>query len=165
MKWKILVFTLFLLLINSYLSFAQDRDEYIVGDDEKLEMVVHVLGEVQRPGEYRVGDKTNVLELISKAGGPTSFSSMGSVKITRIADLSAHSNGTSVSNSSEIIKVNLEKYLNSKTSKQLPVLMPGDVVYVPRNGWFRWQTVFRVIRDLSVVASVAFLAIRTANGN
>jgi len=28
--------------------------------------VVHILGEVQRPGEYRVADHTDVLELIAQ---------------------------------------------------------------------------------------------------
>src|SRR5688572_8546323 len=48
-------------------------DKYILGAESRLEIVVHVLGEVERPGEYRVTDETDVLELISKAGGPTRF--------------------------------------------------------------------------------------------
>ncbi len=50
---------------------AQEKERYLLGDEQKLEMIVHVFGEVARPGEYRVADDTNVLELISKAGGPT----------------------------------------------------------------------------------------------
>ena len=35
------------------------------------------LGEVQRPGEYASPMTTDVLELISKAGGPTEFAKHG----------------------------------------------------------------------------------------
>jgi hypothetical protein len=62
---------------------AQDRPNYIVGEPQGLEMLVHIVGEVQRPGEYRVRDRTNLLELFSKAGGPTEFSKMSTVTIRR----------------------------------------------------------------------------------
>ena len=50
------------------------KDQYQIGPDEKLLIRVHIFGEVQKPGEYLVPDDTDLLELISKAGGPTEFS-------------------------------------------------------------------------------------------
>ena len=48
----------------------------------QLKVVVHIWGEVRSPGEYTVPAGTNILELISKAGGPTEYANMGKVKLT-----------------------------------------------------------------------------------
>ena len=65
---------------------AQERTkpgDYFLGDEEKLEMVVHIWGEVKEPGEFRVSYETNVVELISKAGGPTEFANLSKIRLTR----------------------------------------------------------------------------------
>ena len=85
--------SLFLVVLFSVTVFGQDREKYLIGSEKKLEMIVHIMGEVRKPGEYRVEDNTTLLELISKAGGPTQFASLGGVKITRIGLMSSASNG------------------------------------------------------------------------
>ncbi|MGH2569600.1 MAG: polysaccharide biosynthesis/export family protein [bacterium] len=137
---------------------AQDRERYILGETTRLEILVHVMGQVQTPGEYRVPDKTNVLELISKAGGPTDFARLSGVIVKR-------GGGTSSAESSkgEVIHVNLESYLTRENAKPVPILQPGDVVTVPSNSWSTWKAIFGIARDVSVVASLYLLWVRTAN--
>ena len=138
---------------------AQERERYILGETTRLEILVHVMGQVQTPGEYRVPDNTNVLELISKAGGPTDFARLSGVIVKRGA-------GTSLAeskNEGEVIHVNLETYLTRENAKPVPVLQPGDVVTVPSNSWSTWKTIFGMARDISVVASLYLLWVRTAN--
>src|SRR5574337_1129678 len=73
---------------------AQERDRYILGEQKQLEILVHILGQVQKPGEYRVPDGTNVLELLSKAGGPTEYSDLSEVVLTHALPVdSAHVQG------------------------------------------------------------------------
>ncbi len=72
--------SLFLVVLFSVTVFGQDQEKYLIGTEKKLEMIVHIMGEVGKPGEYRVEDNTNLVELISKAGGPTQFSSLSGVK-------------------------------------------------------------------------------------
>lgn len=161
--------SIFLLILFAGTAFGQDKGRYIFGTEQKLEMIVHVFGEVRQAGEFRVEDNTNVLELISKAGGPTEFSNLGNVKITRIG-VNQNSNNNDSSDLSktlkhqlgkQIIKINLDDYLNKKDERiLLPILQPGDVVFVPRNNWFRWRNVVSVARDLSVIASVYFIYLR-----
>ena len=152
---------------------AQEKERYLLGDEQKLEMIVHVFGEVTRSGEYRVADDTNVLELISKAGGPTEFSKLSSVRLTRVQPLLQSSNRNGIDNSNgsfnsnyklgeRVIKINLDKYLKEGKGSLL-TLQPGDVVFVPRNKWFRWRNVVAVARDLSVIASVYLIYIRAKN--
>ncbi len=132
-------------------------DSYILGEERRLEIVVHVLGEVTRPGELRVQDDTNVLEALSKAGGGTQYANLSAVTITRLPK-NAEMN---VRGSEQIIHVNIEDYLRKGSMRPLPLLQPGDVISVPRNNFSRWKTTASIIRDLSIVASTYFLYLRT----
>jgi hypothetical protein len=134
------------------------RDRYILGQEKNLEMVVHILGQVQRPGEYQVPDGTNALELISKAGGPTEFASLGGVWITHAA--LGTTPGSVTAAGPRIVPLNLEAYLASPNPGPLLALQPGDVVNVPSNGKSTWKFVAGILRDLSVVATAYFLGVR-----
>jgi protein involved in polysaccharide export with SLBB domain len=119
---------------------------------------VHIFGEVQRPGEYVVDDQTTVLELISKAGGPTNFAKLSKVKITSVPGADDTENVAAFRPT--VVEVNLDDYLKNGKSVQIPLLKPGDVVTIPRNGWFKFTAVVGVFRDLAVIASAYFIAVR-----
>ena len=145
----------------SAMALAQERTGYLPGERQGLEMMVHILGEVQKPGEYRVPDQTDLLELLSKAGGPTQFSRLSSVSVRRVAagrPVAALAGGAVPR--VEIIRVNIEDILRKQDIAPPPVLQPGDVVFVPKNSWHKWRDASAVIRDVSVVASAYFLYLR-----
>jgi hypothetical protein len=144
---------------------AQQSDRYILGEEKRLEMIVHVFGEVQRPGEYRVPDDTDVLQLVSKAGGPTEFAKLTGVTVTRLParpGVAGATNGATAAGTgtSRILRVDLKDYLKDDGPASMPILQPGDVVLVPRNSLSKWKSVAGVIRDVSVVASAYFLYLR-----
>ncbi len=147
-------------------AIAQQTDDYLLGEERRLEMVVHVLGEVTRPGEYRVPDNTNVMELLSKAGGGTALAKMSAVTITRTGHspydvASTGLSGAQAPQEERVIHVDVEAYLQGKNGAALPALKPGDVVSVPRNGLSRWRTTSSILRDLSVVFTAYLLYVRT----
>jgi protein involved in polysaccharide export with SLBB domain len=126
-------------------------------------MMVHIMGEVQKPGEYRVADQTNLLELLSKAGGPTQFSRLSSISVRRVAagrPFPAVASDTTLR--IEILRVNIEDILRKPGMPPPPRLQPGDVVFVPKNSWHTWKNISGVIRDVSVVASAYFLYARAS---
>jgi hypothetical protein len=143
-------------------ALAQDRTGYLPGERQGLEMMVHIIGEVQKPGEYRVADQTNLLELLSKAGGPTQFSRLSAVSVRRVpagrpfADMAG---GTAPR--VEIIRVNIDEILRKQDVAPPPLLQPGDVVLVPKNSWHTWKNISGVVRDVSVVATAYFLYARS----
>lgn len=149
-------------LVTASGAGAQEREQYILGETKRLEILVHVMGEVQTPGEYRVPDNTNVLELISKAGGPTNYARLSGVVLKRGIGMSDPAS-SSRRNQGKVMKVNLEEYLTKENSGPVPVLQPGDVVTVPSNSWSTWKTIFGMARDISVVASLYLLWVRTTN--
>lgn len=129
-------------------------------------MMVHIIGEVQKPGEYRVGDQTDLLQLLSKAGGPTPFSRLSSVTVRRLAPeptAVAGQMAVTLANRtphSEIFHVNLERVMHDQSAMPPPILKPGDVVLVPKNAWHQWKDIAAVGRDLSFIASAYFLYLR-----
>jgi hypothetical protein len=144
-------------------AYAQEKDSYILGEERKLEIIVYILGEVIKPGEYRVYDNTNIAELLAKAGGATEFANLGSVKITRVISGLQQFKGNSPSPEAfrkKIIKVDIGKYFSNVNAGPLPELEPGDIVYVPSNKWHAWRSAASVMRDLAVIASAYFLYLR-----
>jgi len=159
----------FLILFLSTCFSQQDlikKDQYQIGPDERLLITVHVWGEVRIPGEYLVPDDTDILGLISKAGGPTEYSNLSNVKITRgltelvnIKHSARKMAGTDSSKNlhyneynKQVIKVDLKKLLDKeKYLMMTPTLKPGDVVRVGRNTWFTWQAVIRVVSQIAIV--------------
>jgi len=171
----------YLLIIGFYMSlfnagYAQTSqgkvEQYLTGNEKKIEMIVHIWGEVKNPGEYRVSDDTNVLELISKAGGPTEYSNLKNVTLTREvtptfqisardwkSELIVDNNQPGISAPSEnstniskrVLKINLKHYLENPKSEELPVLQPGDIIRIERNSWFRWQAAIRLTSQIAIV--------------
>jgi len=165
MKKSTFSYILFSVFCLTNFSFAQDNQDYILGEEQKLEMIVHIFGEVKKPGEYRVNDKTDVLELISKAGGPSEFSNLGDTRLTRVNNYTSKLKNGNGTYGKKVIELDLEDYLKGKKDMSIPVLLPGDIVYVPRNTWYRWRNIVSVARDISVVASVYWLYVRAKNEN
>ncbi len=151
------MFLLLFLIVSSHLCYSQqemtEKDQYQIGPDERLLITVHIFGEVKKTGEFLVPDDTNVLELISKAGGPTEYSNLKNIKITRgLTSLFDQSDSLI---QKRVLKVNLKKILNKEDYKDyLPTLQPGDVVRVGRNTWFTWQSIIRVASQLAIIAQV-----------
>ena len=149
-------------LVFSGSARAQTQNGYVLGDNPQLEMMVHIIGEVQRPGEFRVPDRTNVIELFSKAGGPTQFSDLSHVTITRYPNPQLASGNPAAAaqlRGTQVIDVNLRALLESEHPAALPMLLPGDVVVVPRNSWSAWRNFTAVIRDISVIAGIYLIYI------
>lgn len=144
------------------LAPAQEQTEYLLGERQGLEMIVHIIGEVQKPGEYRVRDRTDVLELLSKAGGPTEFSRLSSVTVRRV--LAPQHSTAVISDKSppriDILDVDLEKSWHQLGASPPPLLKPGDVVWVPTNSWYVYKRVSRIVLDAAIVASSYFLYLR-----
>lgn len=111
--------------------------EYIQGD-VKLSLVVisavpqkiTVLGAVTRQENFPLTTEVTLVEALSMAGGVTAESDLRSVKILR-----GGLNG-------QPIEVDLTYYVEHGSLEAIPIVRPGDTIYVPRND--------NVIRELSV---------------
>jgi len=145
------------------------KDTYLIGEEKTLEIIVHIWGEVRVTGEKRVPDGTNILELISKAGGPTEYSDLSHVMLFRDTgnrftqheqtELEKLPQKYILEDRQKLaqagkVEINLKNYLNNDASDYLPRLIPGDVIHVKRNVWFKWQTFIRVASQIAIIAQV-----------
>jgi hypothetical protein len=168
-----------LILCSSGLVFSQDdsgTSDYLLGDEERLEMVVAIWGEVRNPGEHRVPYNTNLVELLSIAGGPTRSAKLSKVQLTRQASewsispqmldtIMKESGGDKVKDaelkrrfdtaSRKIVVYNVNKYLGDDDMLMPPpILEPGDVVYVHTSPWIFWRDAIRVVHEIALIASI-----------
>ena len=90
---------------------------------------VSVLGSVSKQDNYAVASDLSLLEVLSMAGGTTTDSDLHHIMILRA--------GTS----HQPVDVDLSAYIESGNVEGVPVVRPGDTVFVPKKG--------NVIRDLS----------------
>ncbi len=102
--------------------------EYIVGPDVTVTVVgfnsqeIYVWGEVARVGPLPYTGELTVMEALNRAGGLNGRSEPKAVQVTR--------NG-------KVWKVNLEDIVIMGKTDQNMYLQPGDVIFVPLNGFAR----------------------------
>jgi len=78
----------------------------------------YVWGQVRNPGAYELSPSSNLIELISRAGGPTDYADLSRIKVLR---------------HDKVYKINLKKF----SRDAFFILEQGDVVIVPPNRTYK----------------------------
>ncbi len=143
---KQLLYIIILALGPLAVSAAFGQDDFSFQRDSRLLIEVHVWGEVNKPGLYRVPDGSTPLDAISLAGGPTQFAALSKVKLTHPAGVSPRRQ-----------KIDLERYSDDRDGGDLPVLKPGDMITVPRNARFFWKDAVQILADIAIIVNVYYL--------
>lgn len=92
-----------------------------LGANRELQIDVQIWGKIAKPGLYSVPKTTDIIGLISFAGGPVDGADLKKVKIIR-------NNPTA-----QIIKADVKKYLNNGDMSKFPLLKPGDMIFIPES--------------------------------
>jgi len=117
-------------------------DNYSIAKPGELTMQINIWGMINHPGRYEVSIATDLVQLVSYAGGPQPDADLTAVKITRFIKTE-----TGVSRAQFLVNLN-DLYRVNESSL---VLQPGDTIFFDRTSW-------STIRDvLSVVTTVAVL--------
>jgi hypothetical protein len=121
------------------------RPQYYLapGLEEELKIKVRVWGELNVPGLYIVRDGTDLVEVLSLAGGPTEDAKLSDVRIVRAAG-----------DFTRVIEVDVEDFVRSGADAARLTLQPDDTIMVPAKFWpraFRWTG---LIGTLALVANV-----------
>jgi polysaccharide export outer membrane protein len=127
------------------LSKYQKDPQVTVLITETAQYTISVLGNVAKPGKYRIRGLPNLLSAISEAGGPLAHSALNSTVLVR---------------GDQRLPMSLGDYLSSSTSKlkPQPLLYPGDVLFVPQSPWptiGEWGIIVGILTS-AVVLSTAF---------
>ena len=131
---------------ETFVENLRDRlNEYVQGDVRITVSVVSsakrrvtILGAVTRPDNYPVAGELSLLEIISKAGGYLPDASLDRVRIFHKDERL------------ESTEVDLEYYMKRADLENMPMVQPGDVVFVPREENFI-REVGGFFRDLAFI--------------
>ena len=123
-----------------------EGNQYYLGQANELLIRVNVWGKVMRPGQYFVPAATDLITLLSVAGGPIARSRLTDVRVVR----------TNEQGEDEVILVNVKKFLKTGDKRLIPDLRPEDTVVVHGSVWQLVGDVTQVLGSLASVAVVYF---------
>ncbi len=151
MKKELLLFAILLIAVNliaqtqtftptnnaSAYSYEGSRT-----DAAKLKINTYIWGQVRNPGLYIVPDDTDLLTLLSLAGGPSEDAKLTKVRIIRPTE-----------DGERVIWVNIKKYLETGNEKMIPVLKPGDTVVVSGTVYYAFSKMADFLYKVVIVLS------------
>jgi hypothetical protein len=113
-------------------NFSIDRAaQYYLGTSDELLIPVNIWGFVQKPGQYMVPDNTDLVALLSFAGGPNENARLNEIRIIR----------NDPKRGNIVYKIDVKKFVETADQRLIPTLRPGDTIIV--NGTtFHWITKF-----------------------
>lgn len=129
---------------NSLADLRLRRDD-VVYVPSITERYVSVLGEVQHPGAIPLAHSSTIASLLAQAGGVTDHA--GSNPHIQVIDPS--------SGSSRVLT--MKDVIDPAKSLEV-TLKPGDILYVPKSGFYRGTYVLERLNPLVTVATIAFYA-------
>ena len=117
-------------------------DGYIVNPnvtitiEEYKSKKVFVIGQVQKPGTFPLSGTTDLLDIISQAGGPTDEAEKEAIIVRPKNNLQVeNSTLPQEAKKSEIITINIKKLLKGEVSLNID-LQKGDTIYIPKIHYF-----------------------------
>ena len=120
--------------------------QYYLGTEDELLVPVNIWGFVQRPGQYMVPNNTDLISLLSFAGGPVDGAKISNVKIVR----------SDPNFGERVWKVNVKKYLKTGEDRLIPVLKPGDTVVVKGTTYHWLRNFFSFLASFSVFVQMFY---------
>ena len=115
--------------------------QYQLGSADDLLIPINIWGFVEKPGQYLVPMNTDLISLLSFAGGPRE-----GAKITKIRIVSSDP-----SLMSKIQEINVKKFLETGNTQLIPILRPRDTIVV-KGTTFNWFREF-----ISFISSLSFI--------
>jgi len=115
--------------------------------DITKESTVRVLGAVGAPGRYRFEETMTILDLLAEAGGPSTSALQDRILVVNRAR-----------REEQATRFDLEKFAESGDPSLLPLLQPGDTVYVPGREQSAWFDIMGGVKDIVLILSMVKLA-------
>ena len=123
-----------------------EGNQYYLGQANELLIRVNIWGKVTRPGQYFVPASTDLITLISVAGGPIAKSRLTDIRVVR----------TNEAGEDEVILVNVKKFLKTGDKRLIPDLKPEDTVVIHGSVWQLVGDVTQLVGSFASIAVVYF---------
>ncbi len=159
MKFNVkIIFVLLFIMIGLNLYAQMDSGistggaaQYYLGAEDELLVPINIWGFVLKPGQYMVPNNTDLVSLLSYAGGPNE-----SAKITNIQIVRSDQNTGNM-----VLKINVKKYLDTADPRLIPTLKPGDTIIVKATTYYWISRFFEFVSRFSAFAMMYYYIDRT----
>jgi polysaccharide biosynthesis/export protein len=129
-------------------SFTSDRAaQYYLGSSDELLIPVNIWGFVMKPGQYMVPDNTDLVALLSFAGGPTEEARLTHIRIIR----------SDPKLGNVVYKIDVKRYIETADERLIPNLRPGDTVIVSGTTFHWVNRFFEFVSRLAMLAQIYYL--------
>jgi len=137
--------------LGSYATGASSAAFYYISKPGEITMPINMWGFVRNPGRYEVPISTDLIQLVSYAGGPLADADLGSVRIARVVRREDMVRTVEYT-------VNLDRL--DKLDEKARDLEPGDTVFIERavnvGTLFNFLTAAAIITAAVANAVIAF---------
>jgi protein involved in polysaccharide export with SLBB domain len=128
----------------SLLPTLMDGDRIIVLSSKKSKYV-KILGSVQKPGFYPIGESASVFDMLYLAGGPSTDANMTKVRVI-----------SSPGGQKADFLLNVQKFIDEGKTDDLPLLAEGDMMIVYAKT-ITWTRTLEVTRDIVALLTAWFV--------
>ena len=137
--------------INVNLTFGQDEKyprgaQYFLGTNDQLLIKINIWGFVAKPGQYLVPSDTDLISLISFAGGPIDGAKLNKIKLIRSAlkkDIKQ-----------KVISINVQKFINDGDDSIIPHIKPGDTIIVSGSRWYHFSKYLEFVTKIAMLFQI-----------
>lgn len=137
-------------------SMSNQASQYYLGDKDEILIKVNIWGYIRKPGQYMVPRNTDLISLISFAGGPTEGARLDDVKLIR-ENLKGQ-NGKN-NHQQNIVSVDVKKYIETGNSNIIPPLTPNDTVVIHQSFGNKVQKFLGIGSVFGIIAAGASVAL------
>lgn len=129
-------------------SIRDRASQYYLGTEDELLIPVNIWGFVQKPGQYMVPNNTDLIALLSFAGGPTEHANISNVRLIR----------SDSKFGDHVFKIDVKAFVETgDRGRLIPVLKPGDTIIV-KGTTFHWiNRFFSFISSLTFIVQIYYL--------
>lgn len=123
--------------------------QYFLGNQDQVLMAVNVWGFVNVPGQYMVPLETDLVSLLSYAGGPREDARIKRIQVVRTSSLQ---------DSSIVINVDVKNFVTTGDLEQNPMLLPGDTIVVSGTTFHLVNKMFELGFRIAMIVQAVYLA-------
>lgn len=123
-----------------------EGSKFYLNEANELLIRVNIWGRVQRPGQYYVPAETDLVSLMSLAGGPSARSRLSDVKVVREDEQGQQ----------DVLRVDVRRFIKTGDKRLIPFLKPEDTIVVHGSGWQLFADIAQVVGQMAIVANVYY---------
>ncbi len=146
----LLLMAIFQMSTLSHNCFGQEDKyprgaQYFLGTDDQLLIKVNIWGFVAKPGQYLVPSDTDLISLISFAGGPREGAKLNTIKLIRTMPNEKDE---------KVFKINVDKFTKKGDISIIPRLKPGDTIIISGSKWYYASKYLEFVSKLAMLVQI-----------